>query len=52
MKYCSFFLLLTLAACSTSDPVATCKGTAFQLNTGRWQPTTSDLDVKCAGEAK
>ncbi|EJC74956.1 hypothetical protein Rleg10DRAFT_3465 [Rhizobium leguminosarum bv. trifolii WSM2012] len=52
MKYCSWFLLLTLAACSASDTLATCKGAAFQLNTERWQPTTSDLDVKCAGEPK
>ncbi|MBY5413383.1 type IV secretion system lipoprotein VirB7 [Rhizobium leguminosarum] len=52
MKYCSLFLFLALAACKTSDTLATCKGAAFQLNAGRWQPTTADLDVECAGEPK
>ncbi|MFA1625902.1 type IV secretion system lipoprotein VirB7 [Rhizobium mongolense] len=52
MKYFSLFLFLALAACKTSDTLATCKGAAFQLNVGRWQPTATDLDVECAGEPK
>ncbi len=52
MKYCSLFLFLALAACKTSDTLATCKGAAFQLNVGRWQPTATDLDVECAGAPK
>ncbi|MBP2238885.1 type IV secretion system protein VirB7 [Sinorhizobium kostiense] len=48
MKYCLLLLTLTLAACQTTDKLATCKGPVFPLNVGRWQPTPSDLQV--AGE--
>ncbi|MDW9489921.1 type IV secretion system lipoprotein VirB7 [Sinorhizobium meliloti] len=49
MKYCSLILFLALAACKTSDTLATCKGPAFQLNVERWQPTASDLQFECTG---
>jgi hypothetical protein len=35
--------LLAAAGCSNSEELAKPHGPIFQLNTGRWQPTTQDL---------
>lgn len=36
--------LIGLTACSTGE-LATCKGPAFALNTGRWQASPADLQI-------
>ncbi|MDK1390001.1 type IV secretion system lipoprotein VirB7 [Sinorhizobium sp. 7-81] len=45
MKYCLLFLILTLAACQTTDKLAACGGPIFPLNVGHWQPTPTDLQA-------
>ncbi|WFU92138.1 type IV secretion system lipoprotein VirB7 (plasmid) [Rhizobium sp. CC1099] len=45
MKYCLLFLILTLAACQTTDKPATCSGPIFPLNVGYWQSTPTDLQA-------
>jgi type IV secretion system protein VirB7 len=36
-------LLMALAGCQSGEELAVCKGPAFALNTGHWQPTDADL---------
>jgi Outer membrane lipoprotein virB7 len=44
--------LLSLAGCSGAEVLATPKGPAFALNTGRWQPTPADLQLPNPGPAE
>lgn len=44
--------LLGLAACSTAETLAVPKGPAFALNTGRWQPTPTDLLLPPPGKGE
>ncbi|ADV14688.1 MULTISPECIES: type IV secretion system lipoprotein VirB7 [Mesorhizobium] len=52
MKRYLLLLILALAACKTTDRLATCTGTPFQLNAGQWETTPEDLQVECAEEPK
>ena len=45
MKSAAILILLALAACSSSDELATCKGPVFALNAGHWVPATADLKM-------
>ena len=38
-------VLITLAACSNGEELASCKGPVFQLNTGRWSPAPAELAI-------
>ncbi len=42
-------VLLALAGCSAADELATCKGAAFPLNTGRWDAAPADLQLPQVG---
>ncbi|WP_404926478.1 type IV secretion system lipoprotein VirB7 [Mesorhizobium sp. ORM16] len=52
MKRYLLLSILVLAACKTTDRLATCTGTPFQLNAGQWETTPEDLQVECAEEPK
>ncbi|WP_408840350.1 type IV secretion system lipoprotein VirB7 [Acidocella sp.] len=38
-----FLVFLSLAACGSKEPLSTCKGSIFALNTGHWRSTPADL---------
>jgi hypothetical protein len=44
--------LISLAACSHSEVLATPKGPVFALNPGHWQPTPADLQPPPPGSAE
>jgi hypothetical protein len=44
--------LISLAACSSAEVLATPKGPAFALNTGHWQPTPADLELPQPGRTE
>jgi hypothetical protein len=44
--------LLGLTACSAAETLAKPTGPAFALNTGRWQPSTADLQLPPQGNAE
>ncbi|MET3523991.1 type IV secretion system lipoprotein VirB7 [Mesorhizobium abyssinicae] len=50
MKYVVLIFFVFLAACKTSERLATCRGEPFQLNAAQWQPAPEDLQVNCAKE--
>ena len=43
MKFIVVLALLSLAACGHDEPLPSCSGPIFQLNTGRWTATAADL---------
>jgi type IV secretion system protein VirB7 len=45
MKPILLFLLVALAGCQAGEKLADCKGEAFALNQGHWQPTSADLEA-------
>jgi hypothetical protein len=44
--------LIGLAGCSSAEVLATPTGPAFALNTGHWQPTSTDLELPKPGGAE
>ena len=44
--------LIGLTACSAAETLAKPTGPAFALNTGRWQPSTADLQLPSQGKAE
>lgn len=38
-------LLAGLAGCQSGEELAACKGPAFALNAGHWQPTPADVQT-------
>lgn len=44
-KFFLFVVLLGLAGCANTDPLATASGPVFALNAGHWQPSPQDLTV-------
>jgi len=44
--------LMGLAACANSEVLATPTGPVFALNTGHWQPTSSDLQMPSSGRGE
>jgi type IV secretion system protein VirB7 len=44
--------LIGLTACSAAETLAKPTGPAFALNTGRWQPSTADLQLPSEGKAE
>ncbi|RAZ82151.1 type IV secretion system protein VirB7 [Mesorhizobium hawassense] len=52
MKYVVLISIAVLAACKTSEQLATCNGKPFQLNPAQWEAAPEDLQVECAEEPK
>jgi len=46
MRQILLLLLVALAGCQDGEKLAECKGPAFPLNTGHWQPTPADLEAR------
>ena len=44
--------LIGLTACSAGETLAKPTGPAFALNTGRWQPSTADLQLPAEGKTE
>ena len=44
--------LIGLTACSAAETLAKPTGPAFALNTGRWQPSTADLQLPSEGKTE
>ena len=45
MRLLVLITLLGLSACGEGEPLPTCTGPIFALNTGRWQPIPADLQM-------
>lgn len=41
----TLLLLVVLAGCQSGEELTACKGPAFALNTGHWQPTPADVQT-------
>jgi hypothetical protein len=45
-------VLIGLGACSHTEELAMCKGPAFALNTGHWEPAQADLQLPTPGRTE